>query len=82
MAALLRDGKFKTRKDHKCHGCREIIPKGTEVYSQAVADEGTVSTFYVCDECRDWCKNKKCRDCFELENAYEGHVKECMENCE
>ncbi|MGF7059261.1 hypothetical protein [Brassicibacter mesophilus] len=76
---ILRDGKVKTRKEHRCHGCRKTIPKGTEIYSQTVADEGTVYTIYMCNECINWCKDKKCNDCITSECAFEGYIKECIE---
>jgi predicted RNA-binding Zn-ribbon protein involved in translation (DUF1610 family) len=77
MANLLRDGIAKTRKEHKCHGCLETIPKGAEVYYQACADGGRAYSIYMCEECRKWCEDKKCRDCLDMEEAYEGYVKEC-----
>ena len=77
MAALLKDGIVITRKVHKCHGCMEEIPKGTPTYHQSVADEGTVFDIYMCQSCRDWCKQKNCKECYELESEYAGYIKEC-----
>ena len=75
---LVRDGNVKTKKDHKCHGCLSVIYKNTEVYRQVVAGEGTVETLYMCDDCKDYCKNKNCNDCYMSEGAHEGYIKECM----
>ncbi len=77
MAALLKDGIVITRKVHKCHGCLEEIPKGTPTYNQSVADEGTVFNIYMCPNCLDWCRQKGCRDCINMESAHEGYIKEC-----
>ena len=74
MAALLRDGIVKTRKEHICHGCLKKIPKGSDVYSQTGVDDG-IYTIYMCNECRDYCGN--CIECLEMEEAFEGYVKEC-----
>jgi flavoprotein len=71
---VIRDGIIKTRKDHKCHGCEEIIPKGTKTYSQTNVDD-TIYTLYVCNSCREYCGN--CHECYETENAYEGYIREC-----
>lgn len=76
MDGILRDGKVKTRKNHKCHGCLELIPKGTEIYSQTFRYEGKLYTIYECKTCQDWCKG--CRDCYDSEDAFEGFKKECM----
>ena len=76
---ILWDGKIKTRKEHKCHGCWMSIPTETQVYSQTVANEYTVNTLYVCNKCRDWCKDKKCNDCIIRDSAFEGYVRECIE---
>ena len=76
MTTTLRDGIVKTRKEHKCHGCLEKIPKGTNTYSQTIVDDD-IYTIYMCDDCKDYCKNKKCTDCYTLEQAYEGYIKEC-----
>lgn len=75
---VLRSGKVKTRKDHVCHGCLEKVPKGTEMYSQTITDEGTVYTLYMCNDCTDWCHRiRHCRECNENECAFEGYVRDC-----
>lgn len=73
----LRDGTVKTRKEHKCHGCCEIIPVGANVYSQTNIDDGVAYTLYICDDCRSYCEIKKCSDCFDGEEAYSGYKKNC-----
>lgn len=72
---LIRDGEVKTRKEHKCHGCLKLIPKGTVVYSQTGTDGKSIYTIYTCDDCRNYCDD--CQECQEMEEAYEGYVKEC-----
>jgi hypothetical protein len=75
---VLRSGIVKTRKDHRCHGCLALIPKGTKVYSQTSVDDD-IYTLYVCDECRKWCNERKCTECMQNEEAYPGHVRECRQ---
>lgn len=41
----------KTRKPHKCFGCRRIIEAGNRMGYVAVADAGTVDSAYFCDTC-------------------------------
>ena len=44
----------KTRKDHKCMGCREKIPKGSTAFYVTGTDEGRFSDYYLCIPCRDY----------------------------
>jgi len=78
MGTFLRDGKVKTRKPHRCHGCQKLFPKGTMLYSQTGIEDG-IYTVYICDDCLNWCGERNCRDCPESENAFEGYVQECRE---
>lgn len=80
MATLLRSGTVKTRKEHNCHGCLEIIPKGTYLYYQTGIGNNKIYTIYTCDRCLKWCKG--CRDCYEMESAYEGYIMEFMKERE
>lgn len=73
---ILKDGIVITRKDHKCHGCLSTIPKGTPTYSQTNVSDG-IFTLYMCNECIDFCKSHKCNECPQMEEAFEGYVKEC-----
>ena len=73
---LLKEKEVKTRKDHLCHGCLKIIPKNSIARSETIADGGRVYTLYMCDSCKDWCKERKCRECYELDNQGEGYIKE------
>ncbi|MDF2649573.1 MAG: hypothetical protein K0Q73_5378 [Paenibacillus sp.] len=42
---------IKTRKDHKCEGCFELIPKGTEVTHCKGKWEGEFYDYHMCDPC-------------------------------
>lgn len=48
---ILEEGIIKTRKDHKCWGCREVIPKGREVQHCKGVDCGKHWTTYWCHPC-------------------------------
>ncbi len=77
---ILRDGIVKTRKDHICHGCNEMIPKGTSVYRQTNVD-GEIYTLYICDKCREWCKKRDCQSCLNGDrDAGEGYIRDCMQD--
>ncbi len=78
MMNIIKDGMIKTRKEHKCHGCLEVIPKGTVIYSQTNVYDGKIYTLYMCSHCNDYCKLKNCKECYELEDAFAGFIKECM----
>ncbi|MDI6789943.1 MAG: hypothetical protein QME44_04545 [Thermodesulfobacteriota bacterium] len=54
MPVLIREGEVKTRKDHRCFGCGEKIPVGTEVYSSTCTGDGCIYTLYLCTECREF----------------------------
>lgn len=76
---ILKDGYVKTRKDHKCHGCLKVIPKGSKVYSQTNVSDG-IYTLYICDDCINFCSSRKCSECIQMEEAFEGYVSECIRN--
>lgn len=44
----------KTRKDHKCFGCREIVLKGSEVFYTASVWQGDFGTYYLCPPCHNY----------------------------
>ena len=44
----------KTRKDHKCFGCREKIPKGSTAFYIAGATEDGFDCYYLCVLCREY----------------------------
>ena len=48
----LAAGTVKTRKDHRCWGCRELIAKGGRAFRVSTADAGTVNTVYWCRACK------------------------------
>lgn len=74
---LIRDGVIKTRKDHRCHGCGEVILKGAEVYSQTTTYDGRISTLYMCEKCENHCESRNCNECMIYEEAGPGYIKEC-----
>ena len=43
-----------TRKLHKCFGCLESFPAGTEMLAQTNIGDGRIYTIYICDECEDF----------------------------
>ena len=51
MPVLIREKKVKTRKDHRCFGCREKIPAGSEVHTETCAGNGSLYTLYFCGAC-------------------------------
>lgn len=56
----------KTRKDHRCHGCAYVIPKGSSVLAVVSKDMGEISTGYWCDRCNEYV------------NSHQGLMGECF----
>ncbi len=74
MANLIREKPvIKTRKNHLCHGCREIIPKGSRAFSLTNVD-GDIYTLYFCTPCYEFLKQypEYCADPYD--DVYEGAV--------
>lgn len=44
----------KTRKDHKCFGCCENIPKGTKAFYITDVENGKFGAYYLCEQCREY----------------------------
>lgn len=44
----------KTRKPHKCEGCFEEVPVGTEITNCTGVYEGDFYNYYMCDPCLEW----------------------------
>ena len=47
----------KTRKDHRCFGCREKLPKGTTVFYIAGTNDDGFTSCYLCIPCKEWIDN-------------------------
>jgi len=79
MVELLRSKIVKVRKDHKCHGCSCRIEKGSNNILSETYVEDIIYTLYFCEDCQEWLeiRCKKCKECYELETATEGYIKEC-----
>ena len=61
---IIREGVVKTRKPHRCWGCRIALPVGSVVFRVVSEDGGTVGTAYWCERCDallrdnpDWCED-------------------------
>lgn len=72
----------KTRKPHRCHGCLEVIPAGSEALANTNTDSGEIYTLYFCVACRDWLKSecRECRMCYEDPGMMEGDIKACRQD--
>lgn len=79
MAECLRSKKVKIRKDRNCFGCFKKLDKGTENILSETCVEDSIYTIYFCESCQEWLENKcqKCGECYELENATMGFIREC-----
>ena len=53
MGSILSSGKRKTRKKQRCFGCERTFDSGTELNFCNYADNGTVTTSYICDVCQE-----------------------------
>lgn len=54
MSEIIAHKYVKTRKPHKCFGCAREFPKGSILKREAVAEDGTVFTAYMCPDCEDY----------------------------
>ena len=80
MSNFLHNEHRKTRKDHECWGCFVKITAGTKgVYAFTCVGDETVFTGYYCPECEKFTNEKcyKCRECYDMEEAYQGYIKKC-----
>lgn len=58
MRRLLRSKTIdKTRKDHRCWGCSNVIAKGSAALLVTSVDEGEISNAYWCDDCNEYLNN-------------------------
>ena len=83
MPELISEQQVKrTRKPHRCHGCQEVIPPGSEATVSTCTDEN-IYTLYFCKTCAEWMKTKcsDCRVCYEWPNdgMMAGDIKNCMQ---
>ena len=53
MAVNLRYNFVTTRKSHTCFGCGRKFEPPCKMVSAAVADGGTVDSYYLCETCAD-----------------------------
>ena len=53
MAVNLRYNFVTTRKSHTCFGCGRKFESPCKMVSAAVADGGTVDSYYLCETCAD-----------------------------
>lgn len=71
----------KTRKSHRCHGCLEMIPVGSEALASTSVDGEKIYTLYFCRSCAEWLKTEcqECGECFKDYNngLFEGDIEAC-----
>lgn len=44
----------KTKKDHRCFGCRTKLPVGSTCFYISGVYEGNFGAYYLCEKCRDY----------------------------
>ena len=54
MTKLITTRFPKARKDHRCFGCLEIIPKGTVHQVDVCVDCGVIFSTRMCDACLEY----------------------------
>ncbi|MBS3937528.1 MAG: hypothetical protein KGZ50_02985 [Peptococcaceae bacterium] len=74
IPVLIREKIVKTRKDHRCFGCCEKIPAGSEVHAEICAGDGGIYTLYFCEVCWMFMNENRdlCEDCDGF--VYEGWI--------
>jgi len=84
MPELIKERKVrKTRNAHKCFGCRETIPAGSEALASTNTDEGEIYTLYFCKTCADWLRTE-CAGCMKCDpwgdGIFEGDILGCRQH--
>ena len=65
----------KTRKDHRCFGCRGKIPVGSKCFYISWVNEGEFGANYLCTKCKKYLdKNPE----FDRDGYYEGDIRDAM----
>lgn len=59
MCTALRSQMVRTKKNHRCHGCERMIPRGTLAKSWASVDHGDFSAGYCCLDCIEYAKKSR-----------------------
>lgn len=79
MELLQVSHEVKTRKAHRCHGCRKVFPAGTQMMSSTAVDGGQAYTLYECLPCAEHVAScEYCQETLSEWEAYEGYVNECL----
>lgn len=79
MDTLKEAHEVKTRKEQRCHGCRERFPAGTQMMSGSYVDGRQAYTLYECLPCVEHVAScEHCQDSLGEWEAYEGYVRECL----
>ncbi len=68
----------KTRKDHRCHGCREVIPGKSPAVSSTVKDGKELYTLYFCLPCDKFLREFPDYCCDPYGDVLEGAIAEGM----
>lgn len=79
MCNLIEEKTVKIKKDRICFGCSELILKNNKMSLQKFSHDGSIQSIYMCLNCFDYCEYKNCNECFYLESAFQGFIKECKE---
>ena len=77
MADFLRYEPIKkTRKQHRCFACTEVIQIGSPAFKWVSVDGGLISSVYLHDKCGQIVRDK-CFSCKECDDGYyEGFIRE------
>lgn len=79
MAEFLRyEPVKKTRKNHVCFACRDIIETGSTAYIWVSVDAGLVTSVYLHDKCGQIVQDKcfGCKQCDNWDGFDEGFIRE------
>ena len=81
MNHTFTDKVVKTRKEHNCYGCTEIIEKEQKARNIKSVYDGGFCNDYFCMECDEFMKDvcMSCRVCWENETFFFGTIKECKQ---
>lgn len=81
MATFISMKKVKTRTDHICFGCCEMIPKGSPAWVQVNSDCGKIYSLHTCLHCEDIMQQKEFKESFFENELDEGCVRDFLREC-
>jgi len=81
MIENIRSKLIKTRKQHKCFGCGDVIQSNSDnILCYTIVSDGEIYNTYMCQHCQKY-YNENCKTCkntcFDGEGYAENYIYDC-----